>query len=242
MKSLSLEYNWYYGCLLNFKQTPFVAHEFILSDGDDNQHYSVEMSTLTAELCREEANVILPCKSSVSVTDDFEIENGKEENEGFGRMFKVLDEDGNGKLSTEEIVRVLQRLGLEMPKKEVELAVRAVSASGDDYLTLMEFEDFYETILCQEEEEMSIIDDDAHEIICEVFRVFDQNGDGLISAMELADVLCRLGFVEGRDLHCCERMIQSVDYNGDSYVDLHEFINLMMRNSSSSSFTASSSS
>eukprot|EP01018_Ginkgo_biloba_P000566 Gb_32582 [translate_table: standard] len=206
-----MEYNWYYGCLLNFKQTPFVAHEFI--EADDNQHCSSEVSTPTEELCRGETNAILPCKSSVSVSDHFEIENGEEENEGFGRMFKVLDED-----------------------------VRAVSASGDDYLTLMEFEDFYETILCQEEEEMSIIDDDAHQMICEVFRVFDQNGDGLISAMELADVLCRLGFVEGRDLHCCERMIQSVDYNGDGHVDLHEFINLMMRNSSSSSFTASSSS
>ncbi|GLJ38187.1 hypothetical protein SUGI_0777390 [Cryptomeria japonica] len=117
-----------------------------------------------------------------------------------------------------------------MPKEEVELAVRSVSACGDDFLTLIEFGEFYRIVFVDKEEEMDNVK--VEKVISEAFNVFDQNGDGFISAVELANVLSRLGFVKGKDLSCCESMIESVDYNGDGFVDIHEFRHLITRTSS----------
>ena len=75
---------------------------------------------------------------------------------------------------------------------------------------------------------------DEEKAIYEAFNLFDQNGDGFISEMELANVLCKLGFVEGKDVSCCESMIESVDYNGDGFVDIHEFRHLITRTTSDS--------
>ena len=61
-------------------------------------------------------------------------------------MFRALDEDGNGRVSSDEIVRFLERLNLEMPKEEVKLVVRSVSTFGDEFLTTMEFGEFYREI------------------------------------------------------------------------------------------------
>ncbi|GLJ38200.1 hypothetical protein SUGI_0777620 [Cryptomeria japonica] len=113
-----------------------------------------------------------------------------------------------------------------MPKEEVELAVRSVSACRDDFLTLIEFVEFYRIVFANKEEEMDNVK--VEKVISEAFNVFDQNGDGFTSAVELADVLSRLG----KDLSCCESMIESVDYNGDGFVDVHEFRHLITRTSS----------
>eukprot|EP01018_Ginkgo_biloba_P000567 Gb_34519 [translate_table: standard] len=233
-----MECNWYYGCILSPKQT---AHECII-DYDEVS----EKPNMNKHLFTEEPNTNPACQSLTSVSDsehdEFEIEISEDQaiHQDLERMFNVLDEDGDGRVTTDEIMRFLQKLGLEMPKEEVEFVVRNVSVSENEYLTLMEFAKFYEILLGQGEEAISIDDgdyddddDENTQEICEAFGVFDQNGDGLISVMELSDILCKLGFVEGRDLHHCKRMIENVDYNGDGHVDLHEFKHLIMKTSNS---------
>ena len=100
----------------------------------------------------------------------------------------------------------------------------------------MEFEDFYQTILFGNDRDEDIVSEEIDDkSICEAFGVFDQNGDGFISAVELSDILCRLGFMEARDVSYCESMIQTVDFNGDGFVDLQEFRHLITRSSFRSS-------
>lgn len=65
--------------------------------------------------------------------------------------------------------------------------------------------------------------------LTEAFKVFDEDGDGYISATELQTVLVKLGFAEGNEIGRVERMISSVDRNHDGHVDFTEFKD-MMRN------------
>ncbi|XP_068318580.1 calmodulin-like protein 3 [Pyrus communis] len=54
-----------------------------------------------------------------------------------------------------------------------------------------------------------------------VFQMFDQNGDGRITKMELRDSLEKLGiYIPDKDLI---QMIEKIDVNGDGFVDLDEF-------------------
>uniref|UniRef100_R7W3Y9 EF-hand domain-containing protein n=1 Tax=Aegilops tauschii TaxID=37682 RepID=R7W3Y9_AEGTA len=59
------------------------------------------------------------------------------------------------------------------------------------------------------------------------FRVFDADGNGVISPAELARVLRGLG--EAATVAQCRRMIEGVDRNGDGLVSFDEF-KLMMAN------------
>ncbi|KAF3591286.1 hypothetical protein DY000_02026976 [Brassica cretica] len=63
--------------------------------------------------------------------------------------------------------------------------------------------------------------------LVEAFKVFDENGDGFISARELQAVLKKLGLPEGSEMERVEKMIVSVDRNQDGRVDFSEFKNMM---------------
>ncbi|GLJ38178.1 hypothetical protein SUGI_0777290 [Cryptomeria japonica] len=233
-----IEGNWYYNCLFSPKKSTTTEVDFRtgvdrkyhdIADDEKSKHPIARSKNLLRE---ESGNSSSPCfESSDSSSPKIFMESAKEEDICLASMFRTLDEDGDGRVSSDEILRFLERLCLEM-LEEVELAVRSVSACGDECLTAMEFGEFYR-IVFSNEEEVDIVKD-KEKAICEAFNVFDQNGDGFISAMELADVLSRLGFVEGKDVSCCESMIESVDYNGDGFVDIHEFRHLITRTSSAS--------
>ncbi|GLJ38195.1 hypothetical protein SUGI_0777550 [Cryptomeria japonica] len=229
---------WYYGSLgsPNKSIDQYGPNEHTDIDhgiAEDEKSKSKQPIARNKKILKEESsNGSSPCFESKDF-DSAKIseEDAEKEAECLASMFRALDEDGDGRVSSDEIVRFLERLSLEMPKEEVELAVRSVSACGDDFLTAIEFDEFYRILFAEKEGEAENLKVEE-KAICEAFNVFDQNGDGFISAMVLADVLSRLGFVEGKDLSCCESMIESVDYNGDGFVDIHEFRHLITRTTS----------
>ena len=61
----------------------------------------------------------------------------------------------------------------------------------------------------------------------EAFKVFDEDGDGYISARELQVVLGKLGLAEAKEIGRVEQMITSVDSNNDGLVDFFEFKDMM---------------
>ncbi|XP_039065769.1 probable calcium-binding protein CML25 [Hibiscus syriacus] len=58
----------------------------------------------------------------------------------------------------------------------------------------------------------------------EVFKKFDANGDGKISASELGSILKSLGQRPSDEE--LENMIKELDVDGDGFIDFHEFIEL----------------
>ena len=65
------------------------------------------------------------------------------------------------------------------------------------------------------------------ELLREAFKIFDEDGDGYIDAMELKRVLDCLGLDKGWDMNTIEKMVKVVDLNFDGKVDFGEF-ELMM--------------
>ncbi|KAF7817161.1 putative calcium-binding protein CML43 [Senna tora] len=65
------------------------------------------------------------------------------------------------------------------------------------------------------------------ELLREAFKIFDEDGDGYIDAMELKRVLDCLGLDKGWDMNTIEKMVKVADLNFDGKVDFGEF-ELMM--------------
>lgn len=60
-----------------------------------------------------------------------------------------------------------------------------------------------------------------------IFKKFDLNGDGQISATELADCLKALGNVSEEEV---KNMMAEIDTDGDGYISYEEYINFALAN------------
>lgn len=68
-------------------------------------------------------------------------------------------------------------------------------------------------------------DTDLEEEYITAFKIFDRDGDGLLSAQELKHVLINMG--EKLSDQDVEDMIHEVDSDGDGQITLEEFIKLL---------------
>lgn len=59
----------------------------------------------------------------------------------------------------------------------------------------------------------------------EAFRIFDKDGNGMISASELRHILCNLG--EKLNDEEVDEMMREADLNGDGLVNYNEFVRIM---------------
>ncbi|KAK7251730.1 hypothetical protein RIF29_35177 [Crotalaria pallida] len=135
------------------------------------------------------------------------------------RVFSRFDANGDGKISVTELDNVLRSLGSTVPASELQRVMEDLDTDHDGFINLSEFAAF-----CKSE---SSPDGGASELR-DAFDLYDQDKNGLISAAELHLVLNRLG------LKCsveeCNKMIKSVDSDGDGNVNFEEFKKMMSHN------------
>ncbi|GAB4827318.1 hypothetical protein Ancab_034204 [Ancistrocladus abbreviatus] len=113
------------------------------------------------------------------------------------------DEDGIGEMCKEDIMTVMEKLGVPCNPEE-ELVCGGETIKG-----------------IFEEREISLDE------VKEAFLVFDENRDGFIDASELQRVMCILRLRQGSELQACRLMIRAFDENGDGKIDFAEFVSFM---------------
>ena len=69
-------------------------------------------------------------------------------------------------------------------------------------------------------------DNDSEEELIEAFKVFDRDGNGLISNVELQHVMASLG--ENVTMDEVDEMIKEADLDGDEYINYEEFVKMIM--------------
>ncbi|XP_074573899.1 calmodulin-like protein 6 [Curcuma longa] len=139
------------------------------------------------------------------------------------RIFSTFDKDGDGFITAGELEESLRRLGLAVTAEETAAMVDRVDANGDGLIDLQEFRQLCAEMMLQGEAAAGEDDENLRE----AFGVFDGNGDGLITAEELAKALTSLGMKQGAMLDDCREMIKKVDRDGDGKVDFGEFTKMM---------------
>ncbi|CAI9099725.1 OLC1v1036587C1 [Oldenlandia corymbosa var. corymbosa] len=145
--------------------------------------------------------------SDISADVYFEIE----------QAFKMIDRDGDGKITRDELEELLIKVGAEPPsKEELSLLLSEVDRNGDGCISLEEFgaiSSAFGPPACDSE-------------LRDAFDFFDTDHDGRITAEELYNVFGVIG--DGRcTLEDCRRMINGVDKNGDGFVCFEDFSRMM---------------
>uniref|UniRef100_A0A7N0V309 EF-hand domain-containing protein n=1 Tax=Kalanchoe fedtschenkoi TaxID=63787 RepID=A0A7N0V309_KALFE len=138
-------------------------------------------------------------------------------------VFNRFDANGDGLISSAELAGVLKALGSDSSADEISRMMEELDADRDGFINLSEFASF-----CKSANVAGAGSGDDGAGVRDAFDLYDKNGDGLISAAELHQVLNKLG--ESCSVQDCEKMIKSVDSDGDGNVSFDEF-KVMMSNS-----------
>ncbi|PKA58614.1 putative calcium-binding protein CML36 [Apostasia shenzhenica] len=159
-----------------------------------------------------------PTPKSVLPQHDF-LSHSSSDSIAIADLFTLFDQDGDGKITKEELEIVLRRLSPDAPPTDEELAsmVAEIDRDGDGCISLEELGAIGHAALGTPA---------ACEELRDAFAVFDADGDGKISAEELLGVFTALGD-SGCTLDDCRRMIVGVDSDGDGFVCFADFARMM---------------
>lgn len=143
--------------------------------------------------------------------------NSKEEIRRQSEIFKSIDKNGDGKLSREELKEeFLKTMNEDEALNEVEKILCLVDLDQNGFIDYSEF-------LTASLKKETIMNKRNLEF---VFKMFDIDGSGAISADEIKKIL-------GEDVVAADgvwrEIISKVDQDGDGQIDLKEFKDMMMK-------------
>ncbi|KAG1371454.1 Calcium-binding protein CML42 [Cocos nucifera] len=149
------------------------------------------------------------------------------------RVFDLFDRNGDGEITVDELALALDCLGLGADRDEIGCTVAAYISPGRAGLAFDDFEVLHRSLgdalfgAAAPGDEGPTVAEEEEQDMMEAFRVFDEDGDGFISAAELQVVLTKLGLPEARNMARVHEMICSVDQDRDGRVDFGEFKHMM---------------
>ncbi|KAJ0006060.1 hypothetical protein Pint_36747 [Pistacia integerrima] len=135
----------------------------------------------------------------------------------FQQVFCLLDKDGDGCITIEELAAAISSLDQNPTEEELHNMINEVDMNGNGTIELGEFLNLMarKTKECEAEEELR-----------EAFKVFDKDQDGYISPNELRHVMMNLG--EKLTDEEVDQMVREADLDGDGQVNYEEFVRMMM--------------
>ncbi|KAG8382966.1 hypothetical protein BUALT_Bualt05G0134900 [Buddleja alternifolia] len=133
-------------------------------------------------------------------------------------IFNRFDMDRDGSLTQLELAALLRSLGLKPSGDQIHVMLAKIDVNGNGSI---EFEELVEAILPDINEQVLINQDQ----LMEVFRVFDRDGNGYITAAELAGQMAKMGHpLTYREL---SETMREADTNGDGVISFSEFANIL---------------
>ncbi|XP_058455462.1 calmodulin-like [Malaya genurostris] len=139
-------------------------------------------------------------KSRATKLSDEQIEELRE-------AFSLFDTNADGTITSGELGTVLRSLGKNVSDAEVEELLKEVNAGYDGRI---QFADFVAMM------SVRLQDFNSEDELREAFRIFDRNGNGLISAEELRAALKSFG-----------EQLSDEEANCDGQIDYEEFVKMI---------------
>lgn len=140
-------------------------------------------------------------------------------------IFARFDMDSDGSLTILELAALLRSLGLKPSGDQLDILLANIDANGNGSI---EFEELVNAILSDMSTSFLI----KQEFLLEVFRSFDRDGNGVITAAELAGTMAKMGQpLTYREL---QEMINEADEDGDGVISFNEFATVMAKSASDS--------
>ncbi|KAI3512028.1 hypothetical protein L1887_19191 [Cichorium endivia] len=137
----------------------------------------------------------------------------EEEIAGLKEMFKMIDADGSGQITLEELKKGLEKVGADLKDSEI---VHLMEAADIDNSGTIDYGEFVAAML-----HINKVHKEDH--MYAAFSYFDKDGSGYITADELQQACEQFGL---GDIHLDEVM-RDIDKDNDGRIDYSEFAAMM---------------
>lgn len=134
----------------------------------------------------------------------------------FKAAFSLFDKDGDGTITTQELGTEMKSLGQNPTEQELHDMIGEVDDDNNGFI------DFGEFLLMMAGK---MKDSDSEGELLEAFRIFDKEGHGFISAVELQHIMVNLAKLREEDV---EEMIKVADPIGTGQINYSDFVTTMM--------------
>ena len=135
----------------------------------------------------------------------------------FRDAFELFDKDKDGTITIKELANVMKSLNQDPTEYELKEMIDEVDIDGNGQI---DFEEFVSLMNKRTKET------DTEEEVINAFKVFDKDGQGLISCNELYHIMTTLGDKLTEDE--VGEMIREADVDGDGFINYEEFVRMMM--------------
>lgn len=176
------------------------------------------MHGLSSKICLDSVKNLITFRSQVKIqhaTFEFIVSHlsTQQELKELQNAFMILDTNGDGKLSREEVLQGIQQV--QFTKYfDIEKIIEECDADGSDYIDYSEFL-------------TAAMDWHSHisgKKLKTAFQTFDLNGDGKIDLAELKEMIGG-----ALDEQIYKEILKQADSNGDGVVDYEEFEEICMK-------------
>ena len=131
--------------------------------------------------------------------------------------FEMFDKNKDGKITITELANVMRSLNLDPTEEELKEMIDEVDLDGNGEI---DFEEFV-TLMNRRSKET-----DTEEVILNAFRVFDIEGNGLLSITDMRHIMINMtGSGLEDDL---DDILINADTDGDGFIKYEEFIRMLL--------------
>jgi len=136
-------------------------------------------------------------------------------------IFERFDMDSDGSITQLELAALLRSLGVKHTGDQIYALLTSMDSNGNGYI---EFDELAQALLPELNNHDIMIN---QEQLLDVFRLFDRDGNGFITAAELAGSMAKMGHpLTYKEL---AEMMKEADTNGDGVISFNEFASIMGR-------------
>ncbi|KAH9513637.1 putative N-acetyltransferase 8B, partial [Bulinus truncatus] len=140
-------------------------------------------------------------------------------------LFRIFDKNHDNTISSSELGKMLTCMGMQVSDEEVGTLLKELDKNGNGKIEYREFKAFMLDEMRRSEESPL----EQEKAIRLAFKVFDQNGDGVIDASELRTAMKNLGEpLSDREL---DDMMKEADIDKDGKINYEEFIKVWLQSS-----------
>ena len=132
-------------------------------------------------------------------------------------VFDQFDKDKDGKISAKELENAMQSMGQNPTVEEIQEMLKEVDLDQDGKISFEEFMHLMTNNTKETETEDEVIN---------AFRVFDKEGNGLISSAELKHIMMTIG--DKMTEEEADEMVNEADIDEDGMINYEEFVRMMM--------------
>jgi calmodulin len=129
--------------------------------------------------------------------------------------FEIFDKSKDGTITIKEVTDLLTNLGHKLTESEIQNMIDEV----DNGKNKIDFIDFMSIM------SRKMRDSDPEEELIEVYKMFDKDGNGLISGKEIKQVF--VGDLTDEEIN---EIIKEADDDGDGNIDYENFVRLIKDN------------